>query len=348
MRILYGINAQQQGHFARAETLVPLLRERGHVVQTISSGLAPVRGAAQPAWMDDAHRHFLGLPYIEHDGRTDAKATAMSWARRLPKLMAARSAVQRLARDFRPDGVLSDFELFTGGLSLGLDCPTVSACRQTALLDPAIPLPPGDAEGKGLTRTVVRLFTLAADRRLSYHFAPQSPRCLPPMLRADVLRRQPSDGDFLLVYNSQHFGDGGDAASLLAWAAATGCPVKAYGYADQPRGQQGRVEFRPPGRDAMLDDLAACRAVASTAGFALPLEAAIYGKPCVVTPLPGQWEQTVNAYQLGQLGWAKPSPRWDFDLALASEPATLSDRDRHWILTPADRIVDAILASLDT
>ena len=343
MRILYGINAQQQGHMARAAVLVPRLRERGHTVATISSGL-PLK-APQP-WMSPDHLHCPGLPYVDRDGRTDFKRTAALWARRTPSLLRSRRLVKRLAQANDVDAVLSDFELFTGGPSLGLDVPTVSVCRQVALLDPQIPLPPSDASGRGITRTVIRLFSMGADRRLAYHLAADSPRCLPPMLRSDLAETQPREGDFLLVYNSQHFGAGGDAESLVTWSHSRAVPVRAYGFADQPRGQRGGVTFCPPSRETMLADLASCRAVASTAGFALPLEAAVLGKPNLVVPLPGQWEQTVNAFQLSSRGWSVTADNWDFDAALtAPSPAVLA-AERDWLLTPVERILDAILAAL--
>ena len=343
MRILYGINAQQQGHMARAAVLVPRLRERGHTVTTVSSGL-PLK-ALQP-WMSPDHLHRPGLPYVDRDGRTDFKRTAALWAKRTPSLLRSRRLVKRLARANRIDAVLSDFELFTGGPSLGLDVPTVSVCRQVALLDSQIPLPTDDVSGRGLTRTVIRLFAMGADRRLAYHLAADSPRCLPPMLRSDLAGTPRREGKYLLVYNSQHFGAGGDADSLLAWSQSRGVPVRAYGFADRPRGQRGGVTFCPPSRETMLTDLAGCRAVASTAGFALPLEAAVLGKPCLTVPLPGQWEQTVNAFQLARLGWAVAANDWDFDAAIEAPTPTVTAAQRDWLLTPVGPILDAIVAAL--
>ena len=342
MRIFYGVNAQQQGHFARAAQIVPELQRRGHIVQTLTSGL-PLD--SMPSWASQRHEHFPGLPYRQESGATDLAGTARDWLADLPATLRHRRRVKRLARDFAPDLVISDFEFYTGSPGLGLDCPIVSACRQVAVLDPNIPLPPHEARGRGLTRTVIRLFAMGADRRLAYHFAPESARCLPPMLRTELTEIEPTAGDALLVYNSQHFGAGGDAGSLVTWADDRNVRVKAYGYRDEPRGLRGRVEFRPASREGMLADLAACRAVATTAGFALPLEAAVLGKPCLTVPLPGQWEQSVNAWQLEQLGYSRASDRWDFDAACDLPPPTVPPEARRWLLTPLPRIVDALLAA---
>lgn len=348
MRILVGVNAQQQGHFARAAQLIPRLRERGHTVRTLSSGQPLPRF---PDWASEDHAHFDGLPYVERDGRTDLAATAATWTRTLPRLLAIRRRVERLIGLWRPDLIISDFEIHTGGPGLRADCPVVSACRQNAVLDPSIPLPEG-GRGRQITRTVIRLFTMGADRRLAYHFAPASPRCLPPMLRAELIELSgppPAmpDGP-LLVYNSQHFGDGGDLNSLRRFAASTGREIVAYGYPGEPRRTfaegNGRVTLRPASRTGLLEDMRAASAVATTAGFALPLEAALLGKPTLAVPLPGQWEQTVNAAQLESLGLAHASDRWDLT-GLSERPAPTIPIDlRRWLTQPVDAIVDAILA----
>ena len=345
MRILLGINGQQQGHFSRAAELLPELRRRGFDVQTLSSGPPLDR---PPAWLPDSHVHLAGLPYVEVDGRTDFAATTRLWVRSLPTIARNRRRVAELIRRVRPDLIWSDFELYTGGPAvLDHDAPVLSVCRQVAVLDPQLMTAAAAAtagRGEAITRTVIRLFAAGADRRLAYHLRPDSPLCLPPLLRSELAGTVPAAGRHLLVYNSQHFRAGGDAETLVDWAARTGRPVRAYGFADHPRGERGGVTFRPASRDGLLADLASAAAVATTAGFALPLEAAILGKPCLVVPLPGQFEQSVNARQLQAAGYAAASDDWDFDRAVRLPPAQLAAADREWLLQPIGAVVDRVLA----
>jgi uncharacterized protein (TIGR00661 family) len=58
------------------------------------------------------------------------------------------------------------------------------------------------------------------------------------------------------------------------------------------------VEFKDPEIDGFLVDLASAKAVISTAGFTLISEALYLGKPLLVMPNGGIFEQTLNALYL--------------------------------------------------
>jgi uncharacterized protein (TIGR00661 family) len=76
-------------------------------------------------------------------------------------------------------------------------------------------------------------------------------------------------------------------------------PVVVYG--TSRRGRDGALDFRPASNDGFLRDLAACRAVFSTAGNQLVGEALYLGKPVLVMP-ENTSEQRVNALALEHMG----------------------------------------------
>ncbi|WLD12383.1 glycosyltransferase family protein [Planctellipticum variicoloris] len=333
MRILYGANSQGQGHFSKAAVLVPLLEARGHDVRVVSSGPTPPEGY-RFSW----HRHFYGLPYAVSDGRTDYGLTIRRWVRDLPKLFGSFAKVRRLVQEFEPELILSDFEPLTASPLLGARCEVICISRQVALSDRAISVPDCAALDMRLTRTAVRLFTCGADRTYGYHYEPASFRCVPPVLRPEIFSARPLDGEHLLVYC--HFDD---ARALIDWAADRRQPVRAYGFPQVPRGRQGFVEFRPPSRTGMLDDLRTARAVVTNAGLTTPIEAFLLGKPVCVTPIRNQWEQVVNAYHLHEAGLATHCETWDFDRALETPPRSVNHPLLPWLRTAPDAILDHIL-----
>jgi uncharacterized protein (TIGR00661 family) len=333
MRILYGANSQGQGHLSKAAVLVPLLVARGHTVQVVTSGPTPPPGYRFPG-----HRHFAGLTYRLAHGRTDLAGTAWDWFRQVPQLWRSLQQVRRLVQRFQPELIISDFEPLTASPLCAPPCEVLALSRQVALSDHSIPLPDDHSVEKKLTRTAIRLFTCGADRLYGYHYEPASYRCVPPVLRPELLDRLPTVAEHCLVYSHDE-----DYEALICWAHSRRQRVLAYGYPRAPRGRIGWVEFRAPSRTGMLDDLRSCRAVMTNAGLTTPIEAFLLGKPVCVVPIPGQWEQLVNAFHLERARLAASSPTWDFDQLLETPPPMVHHPLRDWLSTSPDRLLDRLL-----
>lgn len=343
MRIVYGCNSQGQGHLSKAAVLVPLLEAAGHDVRVITSGL-PVPPQYKFTW----HRHYKGLPFSCGGGRTKAGRTALQWGKMLPSIGRSLMSVRRMVHDWQPELIVSDFELLTVCPVLQPPCEVVSLCRQVSLFDPGVPLPeegPQMDASRKLTLTVVHFFTLGADRYHGYHYAPSSYRCVPPVIRPELANVNPSAGEHLLIYNAHHWLDGGDTDTLLKWAADRQQEVVVYGHPEHPRGRFGTVTFREPSREGMLADLASCRAVATTSGLTTPAEASLLGKPCLTVPLPGQWEQAVNALHLDQAGLATASTRWDYDLAMELPDPTPGGDEPTWMMTAPEDVLAHVIGT---
>ncbi|MBI1348058.1 hypothetical protein GC163_17430 [bacterium] len=333
MRILYGANSQGQGHLSKAAVLIPLLEQRGHEVRLVTSGPQPT-GDYTFRW----HRHLTGLPYIVEQGRTDYGKTFRSWLRNFPAFMTSLNRVRKLVQTFQPELILSDFEPITASPLIGPHCEVIAISRQVTLFDRAVPLPESQVLEKKLTRTAIRLFTCGADRLYGYHFEPASFRCVPPVLRPEILQARPEQGDHILVYC--HFED---AAALMAWAASRRQPVRAYGFSQMPRGRHGWVEFRPASRTGMLHDLRTAKAVITNAGLTTPVEAFLLGKPTLVVPIASQWEQVVNAFHQSEARIAEACDTWDFDRIFDVPPPTLNHPLSGWLRTSPEVILDHLL-----
>ncbi len=334
MRILYGANSQGQGHLSKAASLIPVLEARGHDVRLITSGPALTSSGYQFRW----HRHFAGLPYAVHQGQTDFQKTAWNWFKESPRTFGCLRAVRQIVREYQPDLIISDFEPLTASPLLAPRCEVLAVSRQVALLDRDLEFPAHLAKNARLARAAMRLFTLGADRFFGYHYAPTTYRCLPPVVRPEIVNSQSKRGEHLLVY--AHFADSG---KLVEWAAKENVPVVAYGFAAASWIEQKWVQFRKPSRQQMEMDLLSARAVITSAGFTTPLEAYLLGLPVTVVPLPNQWEQQVNAWQLEQLGIAHACHDWDYEFAWRQEAAGLNLPLRRWLSTSIDFIADRIV-----
>lgn len=338
MRIVYGCNTQGQGHLSKAAALVPILRHWGHEIHVVSSGPDALQG-----YVFENHLHVPGLEYVIKAGQTDYQATAARWARSIPNMLVSLSRVKGLVRRVRPDVILSDFEPFTASPMLGAECPVICVSRQVTLCDPDIPSPEGLDFDRRLARSTIRLFLIGSDRQFGYHYEPTTWRSLPPIIRPELAGVKTHLGEHLFVYNFHHCSRAA-AEELILWAQHRVIPVKCYGFMrDMPRGHAGLVEFCPPGRDELLQDLASARAVITTAGFTLPIEAYLLDKPTSVVPIPNQWEQLTNAFHLQNAGMSRHLTTWDYDVALQTPLPDVNDRLRIWLKTPAEVVLKQIL-----
>jgi uncharacterized protein (TIGR00661 family) len=131
-------------------------------------------------------------------------------------------------------------------------------------------------------------------------------RFVGPLLRREVLSREPLRGDHLLVYLNQ--GTHQMTPRVEAALRSLAMPVVVYGH--ERRGDDGNLSFRAPSNGPFVDDLASCRAVFSTAGNQLVGEALWFSKPMLVTP-EDTVEQRMNAAAVSRLGIGRQVPHED-------------------------------------
>jgi len=74
-----------------------------------------------------------------------------------------------------------------------------------------------------------------------------------------------------------------------------------------------------------------------------PLEAFLLEKPVCTVPIPGHWEQVVNAFHLDVAGIATRSNTWDYDRLLDTAPPSPDHTLYSWLRTPAKNILNYIL-----
>jgi uncharacterized protein (TIGR00661 family) len=259
-------------------------------------------------------------------------------------LLHALTQLRLIIREFQPDLILSDFEPLTASPLLQPPCEVISVCRQVALLDPEISCPDGNRFSRKIARTMIRAFTLGADRWLGFHYAPASHRCLPPVIREELYSQPVAERKHLFVYN-YHASRSGEVERLVNWAGKRGVPVRAYGFPGAiARGTHGNVLMQPDDRVQMIRDLASCRAAIVTCGFTTPLEAILLKKPVASVPLEEQWEQTANAWHLEQAQLAPTLTEWNYDLALELPPPSPDPLTWKWLTTSPDCILDAVLS----
>jgi uncharacterized protein (TIGR00661 family) len=197
--------------------------------------------------------------------------------------------------------VITDFEPITAYLANHYDLPLITLDNQHRMRYMEYEVPPGGDAGAAMTKTITRLMIPRPDVSLVITFFTGTVRnartfLFPPLIRQEVLNAQPSDGGHILIYVTSGFDP---LLNILKTFPREVFHV--YGYDKEEI--DGALHYKPFSRDGFLHDLASAKAVIATAGFTLISEAIHLRKPYLASPMQGQYEQELNAFQLQNLGY---------------------------------------------
>jgi uncharacterized protein (TIGR00661 family) len=284
MRILYAVHGYGRGHATRALAILPHLA-REHALLCLAGG-----DAYTAIWPDFPVVRIPTLPfaYVRDTGHVSPWQTLY---RNLPAVLDLTfrgpvfETVREIVREFEPDVIISDAEVWSHRVAADLKIPRISFdhiglmsyCRpEVEWLD----YPAARFNAHCYSWLMGR-----PDRVLVssfYRIEPKRPdvKVVGPLLRQVFHELVPSKGDHLVAY----FNQGKDQLRprILDALAGAGLPIHVYG--SDRRGQEGALTFLPLSNLPFLEDLASCRAVISTAGNQLIGEALYLGKPVCVMP----------------------------------------------------------------
>src|SRR5579864_930758 len=294
--ILYGVNGEGSGHSSRAREVITHLEAQGHRVYVASfdRGYSNLKNDFDVVEIDG-----LRLAYVHN--RVRYGKTVVRNLLRMPQVTRRVRALGRMATDWNLDLVISDFEPITCHFGHKLGIPVITIDNQHILTDTEISYPREYRKEAAAAKLVTRLMTPRARARLVISFfrarikKKKSTFLFSPILRQQVLKASPHDGEALLVYVTS------GAAELADLLKTVPCHFICYGF--NREGQDQNLEFRKPGLDSFLSDLSHCRAVIANAGFSLISEALYLGKPYLAWPVKRQFEQVFNAYYIGKTGY---------------------------------------------
>lgn len=293
--ILYGVNGEGAGHSTRSREVLIHLAAQGHRVHVASfdRGLQNLRDS-----FDVTEIYGFRFSYVNNRvryNRTIAKNlfTAPKAARSIHRLM-------ELTQEWKTDLVITDFEPLTCHVGHRRKLPVITIDNQHCLTNTDVTYPKEFRRDAAAAKLVCRLMTPRADASLvTTFFMPKVKRgntfLFPPILREEILKAEPVAGEAIVVYVTS------PAPALAKALSEVRANFIAYGFGRD--GREGNVTFKKPSMDGFLKDLIAAKAVIANAGFSLVTEALHLAKPYLAVPVAHQFEQTFNAYYLGEMGY---------------------------------------------
>jgi uncharacterized protein (TIGR00661 family) len=293
--ILYGVNGEGAGHSSRAKEVIRHLQRKGHTVHTVSFDRG-LRALGEEFEVTEIYG--LRLAYVQN--RVRYRKTIVKNLISVPKAAKSLKKLRSLAREWHIELVCTDFEPLTYHVAHHEGLSVISIDNQHALTHATIEYPRQYRKDALAAKLVTRAMVPHADEFLVTTFFPTQlkGKCaflMPPILRQEVLDITPSSGPYVLVYVTS---PSDQLATLLKRVRH---PFICYGF--DREGTDGNLTFKKPGLKSFLADLAGCRAVIANSGFSLICEALHLAKPYLAVPVRHQFEQLLNAYYLGKLGY---------------------------------------------
>ncbi len=301
-KIVYALSGQGRGHTSRAMAVSDELRAQGHEIVYCCGGTARdiLDAAGEPVVAVPPLRQVLEGNQVRF---VDTIRSNWNSITRLNEIV---DDLADAFADFRPDLVITDFEAFSHRAADRLNVPVLSFNHQQIITETRYDLPIKYRIDAAISSVVVRLIAPSHPRHLlitSFFFPPlKDPlrtTLIAPIIRPGIESIAPQSGDHVLVYYNSTDG----AEHVLQTLGDVEASFIVYNFTKPANAERyHNVQFKEPCIDEFLKDLASSRSVISTAGFTLISEALYLGKPLLVVPNRGIFEQTLNALFLQRNG----------------------------------------------
>ncbi len=298
-KILYSVCGEGMGHAIRSAVMIKHLLKENDVV-IFAGGRA----------FDYLSEKFDNVYYIEgpntvySGNNAQYKSTFFSVIKDLPKSLKFNiKLLYNIARVFKPNIIISDFEAFSNILSKLLGIPLISLDNIHVITQCRLDLDRYLSE-KIVAGGVIRLFINRPKKYLiTTFFYPEiknneKTELFPPVLRDEIFNLKPVTGEHILVYQTSD-----SNLELINTLKTIDEKFIIYGFNMEKMDEN--LQFRKFNESQFYKDFESCKAVISNGGFTLMGESIYLGKPVFCVPVRRQPEQTVNAMYLEKLGYGE-------------------------------------------
>lgn len=301
-RIFYSLCGEGLGHAIRSAVVIEYLINEGYEVVVFASDRAY-------QYLSNKFENIYeigGFNTVYENNRARYKKTFVYNMKDVPSdLKNNVNKMYRLAKKFKPDIVISDFEFYANLMAHMLRLPLLSIDNMHVITEARYDSPAKYAKDKVFAEAVVHAFIQRADRTLIYsYFYPElknaeTTKYVDPIIRDEIYALKPRVGEHILVYQTSSSNN--DLIELLK-----NNPDKefiVYGFHKDERDEN--VLFRSFKEEQLFSDFKDAKCVITNGGFSLITEALQLEKPVLSTPVNKQYEQILNAMFVERLGYGE-------------------------------------------
>lgn len=346
MKLLFIVQGEGRGHMTQAVAFYQLVQNSPHSVVGVLVGSATQRPL--PAFFlkpfTDVPLYTFQSPcleYAEKKGKLSISKTIYKHILKTNKYVESLRYIHQTVQELKPDLIVNFYELLAG-LYKGLfrpSIPMIAVAHQYLLEHPEFVFPRHNRLDRWLVHCNSHITAWGAERKMGLAFRPMSQlkvgrlMVAPPLLRREVTLLQPEDTDYLLVYLTHH----SLRSAIVEWHQQyPEVALHCFGhFPDSPEEESisPTLCFHQLNASKFLDFMRRCRALVTTAGFESVCEAMYLGKPVLMVPVPGHFEQACNALDGMISGAGVASGTFDLSVLDTYIPYYQSPRKEfvHWL-----------------
>ncbi len=346
-KIIFIVQGEGRGHMTQAIGLYQLLSKKGHTIPRIFIGKSQRRKIPQyfyESFGDSVNIELLESPNFVADAENKSIRLIPSIiynAGFLSRYKRSMDRIHSVIKDESPD-VLINFYDFLGGFYHFFYRPDLAYFvigHQFLAAHPEFKFAKGHPVDKRLFRFNNYLTSMNSDKKLALSFRPYQPSALhktvvmPPVLRNEIHQYASSKENFLLGYMVND----GYSMEIIDWHKKNRdeiihCFWDKKGEPEVKEIHENLV-FHQLNAGKFMDMMARCKGILTTAGFESVCEAMYFGKPVLMVPVAGQYEQACNAIDAASAGAGIYDVHFNISRFLNYLPTyeDVSSRFRHWL-----------------
>lgn len=284
MKILYAFQGTGNGHLARAQEIIPILKKHALVDTLISGHQTQLRSDF------DIDFRFRGISLLYN------KVGGLSYKKTLLQNSFCRAA--KVIRDLdlsAYDLIINDFEPLTGWAAKMKHYPIIELSHQASLSFKETPKP----DKKDWFGDMILKYYVPCEKKIGFHFDNYNSLIKKPVIRQKIRNLNPKNMGHYLVYLPS-FSD----EVITNFLTRIDVEWKVFSKHASQSQRFGNVEIFPIDEKKYLHLFASCEGILCNAGFETPAEALFMHKKLFVIPIDNQYEQACNAFALGKMGVA--------------------------------------------
>ena len=307
MKYLFIVQGEGRGHMTQAISLRNMLAQNGHEVTSVIIGKSSRREI--PSFFFEKIRakvHPVNSPNFvvgKKNKRIKITKSIIINLLHFRRYFKSLQQIKSVVKDEKPNVIINFYDLL-GGLFYFFNNPKIPYyCigHQYLLNHSEFPFPDGHKFDRFLLKinTLITSFRANKFLALSFRQMENQPKkkiyVVPPLLRDSVLELEPKNEGFIHGYMLNQ----GYAKEIMDWHKSH-VGTKVYFFWDKKEVEEVTIIhknliFHKINDVKFLDYMSRCEAYASTAGFESICEAMYLGKPIMMVPTAGHFEQKCNA-----------------------------------------------------
>ncbi|KQK24241.1 glycosyl transferase [Chryseobacterium aquaticum] len=282
MKVLYAFQGTGNGHVARAQEIIPILKKYASV-DTLISGHQSQLKTDFP--IDFKHRG-VSLLYNKTGGISYRKILFEN------NFFKAFNEIRQIKLD-QYDLIINDYEPLTAWACKFRDIKMLELSHQASMSFKETPKP----DKKDFFGELILNHYCPSKDKIGFHFENYHPQIKKPVIRRKIRNLNPVKKGFYVVYLPS-FSDE-NITKVLSQIAVEWKVFSKYTKIHQ---QINNVEISPIDETYFLECFESCDGILCNAGFEGPAEALFMNKKLFVIPIHNQYEQECNACALDKIG----------------------------------------------